>query len=898
LIDILKAHYVWIVALISVVALAIRLWFNLDPVNLSLAGVADASEYLRYCQVLQKLDIFHPDFSGWKEFVISGPTFPVFLSLCASLCGASFAAGSAAITISLVVQAFTSTAIVVLLILVVEMLWGKRSACIAGAAAALYPGFIVNAARLYSESFATTLEMGALYLGLRAWFASNEKSRNLYLAFTGFLLIALQLTRSSMMLLTLETTGILVLALVFAAIKNRAALKPRAINLAAFVAGCIVVIAPWFVLQKSAFNKTSFVVDRVGQYNLFIGTNTAIQGFLSYPYPDGSGIEKKSYTQLIREAYKESPSRFLRLMMDKPARLYKFPWNDFRTPIGIFAFKWQVLYHEIVLMLALLGTVLCVFLDRQKAAGKKIIGRLFFFSLLAVNLPFLLFITVPRYNLMAMPVLLGIAAVGAYRVAQLNKYHQASIWPKLAVLCPILLLLFFRDDLSRWLDSGDFIRFISVRSSDALGRILFCGVVASTWCVSLYKCSKNLEGYIWPFRFAFAIYLIFFMPLALMQQRANGRSGETVIEMAKKGECIKSEFVLAEGRKLPTGLDWYVAVDGDNGHLQCDRLSLSLGERPVNTAPLPALSLLDDWSLSKMMDAGCSYLECAWIFDCLSAPSGVTNTELRQWHFYPVGNIVKVAEILNRERRLPIEMSQKDGRSLKLFSRKKVIGKKTNTLPGRYQYSWEKAFYGVENDEGLTDTRYDESVEVERPNAGSWQIELNRETAGNMIGDTNVMLVGVPQIARKAHDTMSDTVIQKSARAEDAVLQLDMPLPEPASRRPALLSVSYEAKSVANIKDTPSTRITDLRPVLRLDYRVEQDGRMVARHMFLPWLKPLIGTNKYSVSLPIDLQGLRAHDCKVSLTFADRATRPDKASMRMQYDVRPPLFVNQKEIVL
>ena len=880
------------------VALAIRLWFNLDPANLALAGVADASEYLRYCQVLQKLDLFHPDFSGWKEFVISGPTFPVFLSACASLCGASFAAGQAAITISLVVQAFTSTAIVMLLILIVEMLWDKRSACIAGAAAALYPGFIVNAARLYSESFATTLEMGALYLGLRAWFAASEKARNLFLAGTGFLLIALQLTRSSMMLLTLETAGILAVALLYAAIKDRPALTSRAINLAAFIAGCAIVLAPWFVLQKSAFDKTTFVVDRVGQYNLFIGTNTGIQGFLSYPYPDGSGIEKKSYGQLIKEAYKESPSRFLRLMMDKPARLYKFPWNDFRTPIGIFTFKWQVLYHEIVLMLALLGAVLCVFLDRQKAAGKTVAGRLFFFSLLAVNLPFLLFITVPRYNLMAMPVLLGIAAVGAYRLAQLNKYHQTSIWPKLGVLCPILLLLFFRDDLSRWLDSGDFIRFISVRSSDALGRILFCGVVASTWCVSLYKCSKNLDGYIWPFRIAFAIFLMIFMPLALLQQRANGRSGETVIEMAKKGECIKSEFVLAAGRRLPADLDWYLAVDGDHGHLQSDRISVNLAEKPLDSAPLPALALLDDWSQSKMMDAGRSYLECAWIFDCLSAPSGVTNAELRQWHFYPIGNKVKVAEILNKERRLPIEMSQRDERSLKLFSRKKVIGKKTNTLPGRYQYSWEKAFYGVENDEGLTDTRYDESVETERPNANSWQIELNRETAGNMIGDANVMLVGVPRVKRGAHDTMSDTVVSRTAKADDAVLQLDMPLPEPASRRSGLLSVSYEAKKMAPSKDTPSTCITEARPVLRLDYRVVKGGQMEARHMLLPWLKPLVGTNKYSVSLPVDLQGLGARDCKISLIFADRATRPDKASMRMQYDVRPPLFANQKEIVL
>ncbi len=158
----------------------------------------------------------------------------------------------------------------------------------------------------------------------------------------------------------------------------------------------------------------TLAVDRVGHYNLFVGTNTEIQGFLSYPYPDGRGIEEKSFPALLKEAFVRSPSRFIRLILDKPVRLLKCPWNDFRTPIGPFDYKAQIALHQAILLMAIIGILLAGVLspgqDKTAELGgldkNKVWGRATLFLVFALNLPYLAFITVPRYNLTAMPFLI------------------------------------------------------------------------------------------------------------------------------------------------------------------------------------------------------------------------------------------------------------------------------------------------------------------------------------------------------------------------------------------------------------------------------------------------------------------------------------------------------------
>ena len=100
-------------------------------------------------------------------------------------------------------------------------------------------------------------------------------------------------------------------------------------------------------------------------------------------------------------------------MADKPARLFKFPWNDFKQPIGIFGQVEQVLVHQLIILAAMLGLVFSFAVKPQLPADRqRLFSRLFLLFLLALHCLYMLFITVPRYNLTAMPVLILFAACG------------------------------------------------------------------------------------------------------------------------------------------------------------------------------------------------------------------------------------------------------------------------------------------------------------------------------------------------------------------------------------------------------------------------------------------------------------------------------------------------------
>ena len=116
------------------------------------------------------------------------------------------------------------------------------------------------------------------------------------------------------------------------------------VGLVGLAIGFACVALPWLAFQKVAFGDASLIVDRVGHYNFFVGNNTDTQGWLSVPYPDGRGIEEKPLHGISgEEAYQRNPSHWWSLLpVDKPLRLFQFPWNDYRTPIDRLGFKGQV----------------------------------------------------------------------------------------------------------------------------------------------------------------------------------------------------------------------------------------------------------------------------------------------------------------------------------------------------------------------------------------------------------------------------------------------------------------------------------------------------------------------------------------------------------------------------
>ncbi len=434
-------------AAIFVISLSINVWFNFLTIHPDCSVSCDASEYVRDANGLFRLasDFVNAQLNqGGSTFAVNsdaaknlreltqgGPIYPAFIALC------FFISSSHAAWAPVLGQCFLAALAAVLIGDVARRVWNFRTGVLAAAMQSVYPAFVVNTGRLYSESFSVFLSCLCLWLSIRAITGQSSvrssaemKPSFLALFFLGASLYCLQLTRSVSIVFT-------VLASIFSVFAYRG---KRVISTIVIVVGMLAVLIPWMALQNAVIGKSSALVNRVGQYNAFIGNNTETEGWLSFPYPDGHGIEGLPISKVIANSYNESPSRWALLLLDKPVRLFKFPWNDFRVPLGPISFPWQVLMHQLVLAFALVGLPLsCV--RAKETSQEQMVARVFLAGSMAVSLAYLFFITVPRYNLQFMPIAIVSAAFAACTLVERAKEDLKRAWLFLSLFAVTIVLL-------------------------------------------------------------------------------------------------------------------------------------------------------------------------------------------------------------------------------------------------------------------------------------------------------------------------------------------------------------------------------------------------------------------------------------------------------------------------
>jgi len=861
-------------------ALALRLWFNFATDHVNSAIASDASEYIRYATALSKLNWLAPQFGPeWKEFIITGPSFPFFLWLC-SLTATNVV--SADITVFLVAQSVLSSLTVVLIALIGKNLWDNKTGMIAGYLAAFYPAFIVNSGRLYSETFATFIEIAAVLIITQI--AKEGPNRVVHrwhwlkYVLLGALLIVLQLTRSSMILLTGATLLFVFISGARGARLNLINWRKGSANVAMVLFGCATVLAPWLLFEKTAFNKLSLVVDRVGHYNLFIGTDTEIQGFLSYPYPDGRGIEQKSFLQLVKESYKKSPSRFVKLMLDKPARLYKFPWNDFRTAIGPVAMPAQVAFHQFILLLAIIGLAIAVpFVAKNQNEEQdevhdkneddncgQILGKAAVLLIIVLNLPYLAFITVPRYNLMAIPAIIILAAAAIGALVTLLKNNKLARAPKLVCLAAVFLFVYLRDDLRAPFSFGaaDSLSLYIVQGTDLLTRSLITTFGTLTLLASLWFCIPLLTTgamKVTTGRVFVVLLVAALLPLSLFPQRANGRFQEGLITFSTPGDMLTGQIPVERATAISgPSMSWFLLVDSDLGQLPNQQFEIELNGKKITTPAMPSLAALDDWHYLKRNSTVGNYLECSYIFDCLSREAARRNTDLRQWFVIPLSAEQQTA--IEKNKSAEIAIIQKSSQPTTLFTTARLSNNK-QFIPSRKVYSWEKAFYGVENDQGLTCPRYDEAVPKR---SVTWTIKAQGKSEELSGIDLNVRLIAVQNIATENNTTPLKNIakIEKASGFGNATLNLNKSSLSEGQLAGISVKLAYapdyrpEAHIVNDLLET--------KPQLTLHW-LDQAG--AKQTMDLPWLsKP---HEKFALLLPLDLRQIDGSQFSVVCAYPD-----------------------------
>lgn len=722
--SLVSSHF-WTYAIIFLVALAARLWFNFGIAHVNNYTSCDAWEYLSNAgllgQFLDGLSKQSPDFynaclnvlSGnsagsnatllqttfkpLSDFYISGPVFPAYLMLCFTAFGQSFDTGNfqQLLSVQSVISAFTCVAIAG----IGSFLWARNVGVLAGVIAALYPGFIVNSGRLYPETFAAFILSLIVLITVRGFVRRGNPPALTLLQ--GVLLACLQLSRSAMVALS-----IVLLPITF--IQER--LRKPVFSLTALIFGFTVIALPWLGFQKLAFGQASLVVDRVGHYNFFVGNNAEIGGFLSTPYPDGHGIEIESFSTLAERAISKNPQAWLRLMMDKGPRLFKFPWNDFRAAIGPFAPWQQVLFHQLILVLAFCGITLACFEDphkRQLSIG-RLNGRTFVFGLLAFHLIYLFFITVPRYNLTAMPWVILFAAAGVYATATSIGKALTKLTPWLLPLSALIFLIIAHADLIEFFSSlppfvnGDHFAFCVAASATikALALILL-GFL-------LFKQARTLPSKAVTLLLA----LLLFAPVCL-PTRAHGRPWEWQQVIAQPGQEISQTIDLSAIKQHDQELNnllsnqCYLLIDANGANDLHNGIDIRVNNFQIDSPTIAGLSFVDYLSSYKLRQKNEIYLEMEDIYRSLTAAAGLPANGLRQWFLVPVPK--SLIESSLAQGKLKISLTKTNSSPSKIFG-SYVTSKKDIRIPSYALYSWEKAFYGVETDQGLSDTRYDTNI--------------------------------------------------------------------------------------------------------------------------------------------------------------------------------------------
>jgi 4-amino-4-deoxy-L-arabinose transferase-like glycosyltransferase len=712
--------------LVFLLALAVRLWYNFLTPHIDAAFACDAAEYLRDAQGFEKIahlplefwstacgvafgqantsqiDVVQGALSSLKELRQAGPFFPLSILLSFKLFGmpASLLHSFPPIAVQCILSSLTC----VLIILIGMTLWSRAAGFTAGLIAVFYPGFIVNSGRLYSESFATFLSCSILLL-LSIYVTKPPLSRRCSFLL-GFLAALLHLTRSVMAVLSLLLVPLTLLL----------GGERKIGKLAYFLAGFAIVCLPWLFLQKCAFGRANLIIDRVGHYNFFTGNNPDTQGWLTFPYPDYAGIESKSYLRLGLQEFKSSPERGFKLMLDKPVRLLSVPWNDFKTPIGPFALPSQILFHQFLLLCAAVGVITSLYeKSGQVSALRRTFARFGLLAFFLFHLAYCAFITVPRYALLAIPCLILFAAAGL-------TIWTRHVMSKSAIQAGTLLL--FSAVFFLAIEENPFV----VPATKLLGEnwlfILLSGQVCLrllAYAVVLYL-SWRLTKYLnVPQRTAAISALFIFittLPAVSLPLRALGRWYEWSEPLNKNGGEILQSIRLDKHQvdQMMTRQS-YLMVNLKSGAFLADDFKTSINGLVLDSFPIPAMSIAEQIERYTTWPSGMACPEVEYILNDITYFVGGFPLELRQWFLIPIDPLqLRAALALSKDDQsgqhtLRIRLSKQSDRPNSFYGAFRTDSR-FMMVPSVTQFSWEKAFYSAENDQGLSDFALDAKVDL------------------------------------------------------------------------------------------------------------------------------------------------------------------------------------------
>lgn len=699
-------RWYFFLGLVSVMSLAVCAWFNFGYAHPNVSFVGDAGVYLEEARRVEGLFNVYDIVNEHKisklspteliyiaesccrmpDFRANGPVFPFALFATYRLAGQHIGTIVNGWFISnyyipVLAQCILAAANCAMLGLLGATLWNRRCGSIAAALAMLYPAFIVNSGRVTTETLSTTILI-LIALCTTCLIKSQTTVCHMLL---GILLGVMQLTRSAMALLWMT---------IFPTVIAGTA-KPRWKPVLLAFTGAAIILAPWLIWQKCRFGECSIIVDRAGKYNLVVGHDPQRAGWLSMPHPSPGWANTSSPARIVWRCFKENPEAWLSIQLDKPARLFKNTWNDFAQPIGPVSVAAQNMFHQWLLLMAAVGLILNFWTRRKE----DLIPRLVLFEILATHAIYLLFTPVGRYNLTAMPFILVIAAAGIDSLITSSSSHEPGRKLKATWLAIVIVLCLIAMRAGAFAYNGAVAYPLAVLTPYVVPAVTLVLLIITAYIAwSLIPKTVQL-----PSRAICLLIATILIPLATLPLRAHGRPGESSTVLAKP-TC--RTIRLPQNRR---GREYYLAVDASDGLSLTNEFSIFVNDHRVDGPWIPGIALSETGLPDEPL--GLPYHYRQLMFHILAASSNTDVLGLRQWFFTPLGkDTIGENAVLN----IRVERSAQGAKAGAVFSH--IESGPQVIIPHLAAYSFDKAFYGVESDNGLSDPRLDQTVKIGKVN--------------------------------------------------------------------------------------------------------------------------------------------------------------------------------------
>lgn len=710
-------------ALVFSAALILRLFFVFADGHLATATIGDSSEYLKDASEFFKAICGQNSYSSLTLMMKqAGCVFPAFLILGYLLIG-RIPDGISVIG-PLVAQSLVLALSCVLIGLTAKKCFDERTGFIAATLALIYPGFIVSSVRILAENLAVFLVSATCFLTVSLIQETDKKRKFLWALALGVSLALLQQTRSALVLVILPVALSLLIQ-----VRSKSFIK-SAIGL---VFGFSLVVAPIFCLQKMTIDNISLMPDRKQNFNLCIGLDPVGRGWITYPFISFAGLENKSAPQIIKDQMRRNPSEFWSLLLDKPARSFKFPWNDFRTPIGFVAMSDQIFIHQLILLLSFLGLGFGFITKGDFSEERnKFFSRCFLVALVCIHGVYMLFSTLPRYGVTAMPVILIFAAYGLLAVIDLYKNKATRKEGLLVAGTGLALLILLRLNIIAVLRA---IPGISHFNTAFYLELLIKALAYLIFTALLFHIARTCHNFSKRAGRTITALSILAMPFTVTHLAVHGRAHEWKSDLVSSGKPIEQNILIAKDKisDLLTR-DCYVLIDCQNWHALGQNANILVDDQKLSGPIFPLMPLVQNSGSVQEMES---------LFSSLLLGAGGTLHDLRQWYAIPLPPAI-LANIANQEKpSLKIEIIGKENRSYKSQFFGSYVPKRNQVImPGFHYYSWDKTFCGVERTDEFSDPRFDERFLLSELSEG--KMDLSNHT-GFQSGSYNIRLLAAPK---------------------------------------------------------------------------------------------------------------------------------------------------------